>query len=109
MNNPVFWVGQIPAAPLAMDVINQRGNSIDLSKYSEINLIMLGADNRRKKLQGNLTVNANTAQVIYNWAGQSLFDRPGEYLIQLELIGNGAVDYSSPQTFIVRQLGRGRL
>lgn len=104
-----FWLGQIPAQPLSMIVVNQEGRNVNLSRYDEINLIMLGADNQRKTLtDGNLIV--GNSQVTYEWpTDRSLFDKPGDYIFQLELIGQGVRDYTGPQTIVVRKLGGGRL
>lgn len=109
MRMPVFWVGQVPRQSLVMDVVNQRGEEIDLSRYNDISLIMIGADNRRKQLNGTLTVNQSKNRVLYNWESTSLFDKPGDYIVQLELEGDDFKDYSSPVTFVVRELGKRRI
>lgn len=109
MQTPTFWINQIPRNPLVMTVIDQRGETMDLSLYQEVDLIMLGPDNRKRDLPGTLSVNASGGQVVYNWEGTSPFDRAGEYVIQLELKSPGVVDYSAPSTFRVRKLGQGRL
>lgn len=109
MQTPTFWVGQIPRSPLVMTVIDQRGESMDLSLYEDVDLIMLGPDNIRKSLPGSVSVNASRGQVMYNWNGVSPFERAGEYVLQLEFKSAGVVDYSAPYTLVVRKLGQGRL
>lgn len=104
-----FWVGQIPARPLSMLVVNQQGSGVDLARYDEVNLIMLGADNREKDLSGGNLI-TGLGEVTYEWpTDHSLFDRTGDYIFQLELIGQGVRDYTAPQTIVVRKLGGGRI
>lgn len=104
-----YWVGQIPNRPLSILVKDSDGNNMDLSIYTTITLKMLGSYNEELDVSsGVLDKNgAATGKIIYKWpTGKSLFDYPGDYIVQLELSGTGKKDFTSSHTIRVRELGR---
>jgi hypothetical protein len=104
-----YWVGQIPNRPLSILVKDSEGSDMDLSIYTTINIKMLGTFNEEINVSSG-TLNTNNAingKIIYNWpTGASLFEYPGDYIVQLELSGTGKKDFTSSHTIRVRELGR---
>lgn len=104
-----YWVGQIPNRPLSILVKDSDGINMDLSIYTTIKLKMLGSYNEEIDISSGITdVNsASTGKIVYKWpTTKSLFDYPGDYIIQLELSGTGKKDFTSFHTIRVRELGR---
>lgn len=104
-----YWVGQIPNKPLSIRVKDGEGVDSDLSIYTDIKVKMLGSYNEEIDLTGS-TLNTNNAllgHIIFIWpTTRSLFDYPGDYILQLELSGTGKKDFTSTHTLRVRELGR---
>lgn len=104
-----YWVGQIPNRPLSILVKDSEGSDMDLSIYTTINMKMLGTSNEEIDVSSG-TLNTNNAingKIIYTWPTEkSLFDYPGDYIVQLELTGTGKKDFTSSHTIRVRELGR---
>lgn len=109
MQTQTYWVGQIPSRPMYFNVYNQRGEVFDLSGAdTEVRLIMLGSDNESiDTSDGTLTIPAaEDGLVRFDWpTEQSLFNKRGEYVFQLEIKGTGRRDYTSRKTIVVRDLG----
>lgn len=104
-----YWVGQIPTRPLSMTVKDSDGADMDLSGYTTITLKMLGSYNEEINLSGGTlnTNNAGRGKISFAWpTTRSLFDYPGDYIIQLELSGTGKKDFTTTHTLRVRELGR---
>jgi hypothetical protein len=103
-----YWVGQIPQRPLTLIVRDSDGVNINLSEYNDIKIKILGSYNEELDVSsGTLNSNnANIGKIIYNWpTSKSLFDYPGDYLVQLELSGTGKKDFTSTHTLRVREFG----
>jgi hypothetical protein len=70
---------------------------------------MLGSNNEMVDLAGS-ELNTNGARLgkfVFTWPlTRSVFERHGEYVLQLELSGLGKREYTTPHTIRVRQLGR---
>jgi hypothetical protein len=104
-----YWKDQIPARPLSIQVKDQDGNDMDLSGYTTYNVKMLGSYNEELDLTGAQlnTLNADIGKFTFRWpTTRSLFQYAGDYVLQLELIGEGKKDYTSTHTIRVRELGR---
>jgi hypothetical protein len=104
-----YWVEQIPNRPLSILVKDSEGNNMDLSIYTTIKIKMLGTYNEEIETSGGVlnVNNAVTGKIVYNWpTSKSLFDYPGDYIVQLELSGSGKKDFTSSHTIRVRELGR---
>jgi hypothetical protein len=104
-----YWTKQIPARPLSIQVKDQDGNNASLSAYTTIEVVMLGSRNEEIDLTG---ANLNTAAkdlgtLVFEWpTDRSLFDYPGDYVLQLKLSGTGKLDFTTTHTLRVRELGR---
>lgn len=104
-----YQIGQIPARPLAILVKSQDGVDLNLSGYTTINAKMLDTDNKEVLLTGS-TVDSNAKQFgqirfIFP-TDRSLFTKKGDYILQLELVGSGKLDYTTSHTLRVREFGR---
>lgn len=103
-----YWVGQIPARPLSITVKNQGGEDYDLSAYSTITAKMLGSNNEEISLDGATinTANKNLGKIGFIWpTDKSLFEYPGDYVLQLQLVGTNKKDFTTTHTIRVRELG----
>jgi hypothetical protein len=106
-----YWLDQIPARPLSIQVKNQDGINYDLSGYTSINVVMLGSNNEEVDISGSTVdaSNKSSGVIIFRWpTTRSLFDDTGDYVLQLELSGTGKKDFTSTHTIRVRELGRTR-
>lgn len=106
-----YWKDQIPARPLSIQVKDQDGNDLDLSGYTNIEVVMLGSYNEELDLTGSTinTTNKDVGKIVFTWpTSRSLFEYPGDYVLQLKLSGTGKKDFTSTHTMRVRELGRAR-
>ena len=104
-----YWIDQIPARPLSIQVKDQDGNDISLSAYTTIEAVMLGSRNEEISLTGaNLNTTAkDLGTIIFEWpTTRSLFEYPGDYVFQLKMSGTGKLDFTTTHTIRVRELGR---
>lgn len=103
-----YWTGQMPARPIAIDVRDSDGRAVNLSSYTQFNVRVLGSDNEEVDLEGSslITSQAAAGRFVFRWpTGRSVFDKAGEYLLQLELAGTGVRDFTSTHTIKVRKFG----
>lgn len=106
-----YWINQIPARPLSIQVKDQDGNDMNLSGYTTFTVKMLGSYNEELDLTGSElnTANKDIGQFTFKWpTTRSLFDYAGDYVLQLELTGTGRKDYTTTHTIRVRELGKVR-
>jgi hypothetical protein len=104
-----YWIDQIPARPLSIQVRTQSGDDANLSGYTNIEVVMLGSNNEEIDLTGAVldTVGKPAGNIIFRWpTTRSLFEYPGDYVLQLKLSGTGRLDFTSTHTIRVRELGR---
>jgi len=103
-----YWVGQIPGESIAIDVRGTDGRPINLAGYTGFGVKVLGSDNEEIDLTG---YNLSTAQIasgrfVFRWPnGRSVFDKPGAYVLQLELDGDGVKDFTTVLHIKVNELG----
>jgi hypothetical protein len=106
-----YWIDQIPARALSIQVKDQSGNDVNLSGYTTIAVKMLDTNNQEVSLEGSsLNTSAKDAgKIIFIWPTErSLFRYAGDHVLQLELSGTGKKDFTSTHTLRVRELGRTR-
>lgn len=106
-----YWINQIPARPLSIQVKDSSGNDMNLSNYDTITVKMLGSYNEELDLTGSSvnTTGKSLGVIVFNWpTSRSLFDYAGDYVLQLELSGTGKKDFTSTHTIRVRELGKVR-
>lgn len=104
-----FWVGEIPSKPLPIEIVDSDNNPMPLNLFSGFKVRLLGSDNEV----------IDTSDVVLNMTGvldgvltlrwptnRSLFNKPGEYLLQLQLNGaNGTKEFTDAHTIRVREFG----
>ncbi len=106
-----YWINQIPARPLSIQVKNQSGEDANLSVYTTIEAVLLGSYNEEIDLTGAVldTAGKSVGNIIFKWpTTRSLFDYPGDYVLQIKLSGSGKLDFTSTHTIRVRELGKVR-
>ena len=104
-----YWVDQIPARPLSIQVKNESGVNYNLTPYSSVTAKMLGSRNEEINLAGSVIndLGKEEGTIIFTWpTDRSLFDYPGDYVLQLELSATGKKDFTTTHTIRVRELGR---
>ena len=104
-----YWKDQIPARPLSILVKNEDGSNADLGEYSTITVKLIGSNNEEVDLTGAQVVSTNKVlgQIGFIWpTTRSLFDKDGDYVLQLSLAGTGKLDFTTTHTIRVRELGR---
>lgn len=104
-----YWIDQIPARPLSIQVKDQDGNDSNLSAYTTIEAVMLGTRNEEISLTGATlnTAAKDLGSIIFEWpTTRSLFDYAGDYILQLKMSGTGKLDFTTSHTIRVRELGR---
>lgn len=104
-----YWVNQIPAKPLSIQVKNQDGTDMDLSSYTDIEVRMVGSNNELVDVSDAVlnTSNANIGKLIFFWPKtRSLFQYIGEYQLQVTLKNSTSYDLTTTHTMKVRSLGR---
>lgn len=104
-----YWIDQIPARPLSIQVRTQSGDDANLSGYTDIEAVMLGSNNEEIDLTGSVldTAGKSIGNIIFRWpTTRSLFEYPGDYVLQIKLSGTGRLDFTSTHTLRVRELGR---
>jgi hypothetical protein len=104
-----YWVGQIPARPIAIDVKDSDGFAMNLASYVAYKVVLVGSDNEVIDTTGSvlLTSGAVDGRFVFQWPkDRSLFNKPGEYLLQMEIDGlNGSKDFTTEHHIRVRKLG----
>jgi len=104
-----YWVGQKPARPLSIDVRDSRGQALDVGFYTDYKVRIVGSDNEDLDLgNGSLqSGGARSGRFVFVWpTDKSLFNKAGEYLLQLQLTGPGVLDLTTTHTIRVREVGR---
>lgn len=104
-----YFVGAIPSRPIAIEVRDSGGNALNLSSYTGFKVILVGSDNEIVDTTGAVleTAGARTGKFVFRWpTDRSLFTKPGEYLLQLEIDGsNGTRDFTTEHHIKVSRLG----
>lgn len=103
-----YWVGQIPSRPIAIEVRDSEGNPTNLSGYTDFKVRLLGSDNEEIDLTGSslATAGAPLGRFVFRWpTDRSVFDKSGEYLLQLEFVSPTARDFTTEHHIFVRRLG----
>jgi hypothetical protein len=103
-----YWIDQIPARPLSIQVKDQDGNNANLSAYTTIEAVLLGSRNEIIDLTGSVinTSAKDLGTIIFEWpTNRTLFERSGDYVFQLKMSATGKLDFTTTHTIRVRELG----
>lgn len=104
-----YWVNQIPARPLIINLKDEFGRDFDASTYDSFEVVIVGSDNEVIDTTGSTldSAGASVGRFIFVWpTDRSLFEKTGEYVLQLVLSGTGRRDFTSVHNIIVRQIGK---
>lgn len=108
MDISTYWVDQIPQRPMAIEVRNSSGQPLNLSSYTSFNVILMDSKNEAVDLTGSelATAGAIQGRFVFRFpTDRSVFERDGDYLLQLEMSGEGARDFTTAHPIRVRKLG----
>lgn len=103
-----YWVGQIPAYPMSITVRGPDGGPMDMSIWDEFTVRLIGSDNEEidttdVELQ---TAGVSEGRFVLVWPRDySLFEKSGDYLMQLEMRGTGTRDFTNAHNIRVHKLG----
>lgn len=104
-----YWINQIPARPLAIDIKDQSGANMNLSGYTSITAKMVGSSNEDIDLTGSnlITTAKSVGKLTFVWpTDRSLFTKTGDYQFQIRLAGTGVLDMTTVHTIRVKELGK---
>lgn len=108
MQTKNYWVGDRPAGTWVFQILDQNtGLALDLSGYQKATVTMLDPRNKAVTIPDGSAIisSASEGQVTFFWPNVSLFDKPGRYVMQVELDSGTAVRKTTVQEILVRQLG----
>lgn len=108
MQTKTYWVGDRPAGSWTFQVLNQRtANPEVLTGFTSARVIMLDSENNEVEIPDeNVSIsNPAAGTVTFIWPQESLFTKPGRYVVQLELIGGTARRKTTVQEILVKQIG----
>lgn len=104
-----YYVGAVPSRPIAIDVRDSDGLPVNLSAYTDFKVVLLGSDNEVIDTTGAVLSTSGAAQgrFVFRWpTDRSLFNKAGDYLLQMEIDGAGGTkDFTTEHTIRVRRLG----
>ncbi len=104
-----YWVDQIPSSPLSITVKDAYGSDKDLSAYTSVAVEMLDEYNNEVDLGGSTVtfVNKQLGRILFTWpTTRSVFDDPGDYVLQVKLVSSTARDFTTTHSIKVRELGK---
>lgn len=105
-----YWVGQKPSRPLAIDIRGSRGETLNLTAYTEAKVRILDPHNNEVDLTGTqlLTGGSATGRFSLVWSPTvSPFKEAGDYVLQVILKNAaGYEDVTTVHAIRVRELGK---
>jgi hypothetical protein len=108
MQSKTFWVGDRPAGTWAIQVRDQKsGEVMSLGGYTTAKVYLLDPQNKAVEIPSDHVAISNAAQGIVTllWPQQTLFAKPGRYIMQVELSGTSTVRRTTEQIILVKELG----
>lgn len=108
MQTKNYWVGDRPAGTWTFQVLDEKtGNVQSLVGFDSAKVIMLDPQNKTIDIPSQAVgiVDAPNGLVAFAWPTESLFTKPGRYLVQLELNSAHVTRRTTVQDILVRKLG----
>lgn len=112
MDYKVYWVGERPGGAMVITVLDQEsGLPANIAPYERVKMYMLDSKNRPVDLGNSETTisSGSTGRVVFKWpTDKSLFERPGEYVFQLELVAGEHDEVkvrTTVENIVVKRLG----
>lgn len=104
-----YWVGDKPSSPITFSVRNSAGQQINCAGYDRVYARMVGSDNEVVDLTGATVedIGAVNGYFQFVWpVDRSLFNKSGDFVLQLVLETEHSRDITSTHTLRVRELGK---
>lgn len=108
MQIKTFWVGDRPDPVWFFEVRDQNtGDPYNLTGFTSVTAVMLDTDNREVVFPADNTaiIDAASGRVNFLWPTESVFTKPGRYVMQLKFMGGSAVRRTTVQEFNIKALG----
>lgn len=108
METKTYWVGDRPGGAWFFKVLDQKsGAPFNLTGYTKVRAIMLDSDNREVVFPADNAgiSDAASGRVTFLWPDQTVFTKPGKYVMQLEFVGTGSTRRTTVQEIQVKALG----
>lgn len=107
MDAKTFYVGDRPGGARFYRVLDHSGNPYNLTGFTQVQAIMLDSDNREVVFPDDNTAitDASTGRVTFLWPDESVFTKPGRYVMQLKFTATGSTRRTSVEEFNIKALG----
>lgn len=108
MQTKNYWVGDRPSSSWTFQVLDQKTGAVQsLAGFTSAKVLMLDPSNKPVTIADTATVITDAANglVTFTWPSESLFTKPGNYIVQLELDSGTATRKTTVQDILVRKLG----
>lgn len=108
METKNYWVGDRPGGAWFFTVLDQEtGSTYDVGGFTRVRAILKDSDNKEYIFpEANVSVtNALAGEVTVLWPTESIFTKPGLYVLQLEFYAPSSTRRTSVQEIRVRELG----
>lgn len=108
MELETYFVGEKPGGTWTFQVLNQKtGTPENLAVFNSARVIMLDSDNNEVELAADSAVISNPASgiVAFVWPSESVFTKPGRYVMQIELSSGVALRKTTVQEILVKKMG----
>lgn len=103
-----YWVGDRPLGSWVFTILDQTSGAVqDLTGYTSATILMLDPRNQTIDIDAaNCFIsNASAGQVTFVWPQDSVFTRPGRYVVQVQIDGPNASRRTTTQEILVSKLG----
>jgi hypothetical protein len=108
MQSKTYWVGDRPAGTWNIQVLDQKTGEVqNLGGYTTAKVILLDPKNNKVEIPDTNAVISNPTLgiVTFAWPSESLFTKPGRYVMQVELSGINSTRRTTEQVILVKELG----
>lgn len=108
METKTYWVGDRPGGSWLFTVLDQHtGTPFNLSGFTGVRAILLDSENREYVFPDSQVSisNAGNGEATVTWPNESLFTRPGRYVMQMEFSSATATRRTTVQEILVRKMG----
>jgi hypothetical protein len=93
---------------MSVTVLDKNNNPMPVGVYNNVKVRMLDTDNREVDTSGFVigSRDSSRGRILIGWPDYVIFNRPGEYVMQLVLETNdGKTDFTTERTIVVKSLG----
>lgn len=108
MATKTYYVGDRPGGAWTFRVLDQRtGAPYNLAGFTSVRALMLDSDNNEVVFpeENAVITDATAGRVTFLWPTESVFDKPGHYVMQLEFNSPSSTRKTTVQDILVRSMG----